>query len=210
VLAKTPVVWIVPADNLKQAEALVREMKGIHPLEDAKLKDPKSVIEYVQKNVKAPRARPVGTDADTYAVNAIDLLRKLAEARNRVFNYLQAEAALIRALDDEREPVARAAAGALAFYPTAQAQRALATAGVKKGREPVQLSALAALAESGRKHAALINLKSDAPLIEKLANQSQEQAASQDIRTASVASLGALNLPPKKVFEILSTTVKTE
>lgn len=161
----------------------------------------KATAEHVKANLKKTPLDPALSES--YAVRALELIAKMADARDKIFDYLAAERSLAVALEsDEREAVQKAAAKALGLFPTAAAQKALAAAAVKPGKEPVQLAALAGLAESGRKNGPLMNVKTDAKLIEALGTLSLE-GGSQDLKTGASAALGALNLASGKVYELI-------
>jgi hypothetical protein len=173
---------------------------GVYGVEMAK--EPKAVAEFAKSTVK-PKISLTAEQSQAYTLAAIELLGRMAEFDAKVFNWLQGQPSLVSALDDEREPVAAAAAKSLGLFPTQAAQQALAKAGAKKGREPVQIAALYGLAESGRKHGRLLNEKFDARLLEDVSKLSQDQAVSQELRNAASSALGALTLPPGKLFELL-------
>jgi len=198
-LTNTPKMWLVAAADLETALGAAAGAKSVFPIDVAK--EPAAVIEYYKTTVKA---KPLTPEASTaYTLTAIGLLRELAAAESKVFDYNSAEATLIRMLEDPREDVAKAAGTALGLYNSNRAQRALLAAGVKPGVEPVQLAALAGLAESGRKFGNLMTAKTDAAGIVKLTALSQDAGATQPLRTGASAAVGALNITGEKLFDLL-------
>lgn len=95
---------------------------------------------------------PIGAEEGLeFAVTALLLLRDIALGDGKVYNVLDAQAALEQALGDEREPVVTLAGAVLSLIGNESAQRSIfdAALGTKEG---VQVSLLQSLAASAQHH----------------------------------------------------------
>ncbi len=133
------------------------------------------------------------------AKQAAESLRMVALTNNKVYNFRQAQVALIKALKHPEEALRVTAADVLAASEAPEAQMAVAELALDESQaKPVRLRVFAALATSAKAHGNL--LKDDV-------RDQVAAAATQDkdleIRTAASQALGALNLPSNQASKII-------
>jgi HEAT repeat protein len=150
--------------------------------------------------VEIGQTQLTGDDALQLAMQATAALRKIAINNSRVFDFRQAEAALIAALSSSSEALRKSAAHVLALIPSVAAQQAIAEAGLSDGHTTsMRIAALSALAESARINGNLLRDHHSADLVETAINESDLA-----IRTAAGVALGALDLPSNKAGQIIT------
>jgi len=188
-LGTAPVLALVSADAQEvmadAAEDMPRVTVGLNDADDAATFD-----QAVQAATSSPGAEPIGLDEGTeYAVQALDLLRDLAEQRQSVYRLSDAQPVLIAALEDSRPGVMIGAARVLALLDSSEAQQAIATASLDAGGID-QIDLLGALAESARMHGNLLS----GPLQNRVAGLIDDDATG-DLAEAASMVYGALGLP---------------
>ncbi|MFQ6035594.1 MAG: HEAT repeat domain-containing protein, partial [Sedimentisphaerales bacterium] len=139
-------------------------------------------------------------DADSYAFRAAEAMLKLAETRNRVIDLSLAQSALINATKDKRRKIQVLAGQILAYLNSPSAQRAIAAMALDSNNElDVRILAFNSLATSAKINA---NMLVEETLAEIYALISSDQT-DPDLRSAAAAAYGALNLPSRKVKDLI-------
>jgi HEAT repeat protein len=133
------------------------------------------------------------------ALEAADTLRRIAEDGRTVFNFAQAEPALIGALTSPSQELQITCASVLALAPTRTAQRAIAHVAMDDANtETLRVSVFASLAESAKNHG---NLLEDGQIIRLVEIGRDDEDLV--IRTAASEALGAMNLKTSRASDII-------
>jgi hypothetical protein len=144
--------------------------------------------------------------ADAYAKRAAQVMFKLAQSRNKVLNLSIAQPAIIKTANDAKRPELQVIAGQiLAYLGSPDAQRAIAAIGLDQQQAmPIRLAAMASLAESAKMNA---NLLDEATIDAMYAIISSTEAPA-ELRGAVAAAYGSLNLPSRKVKDLILSQAK--
>jgi tetratricopeptide (TPR) repeat protein len=133
------------------------------------------------------------------ATQAAEALRMIAVTNNKVYNFRQAQVALINSLKHPEEALRVIGADVLAESEAPEAQQAVAQLALDETQsKPVRLRVFAALANSAKAHGNLLN--------DEWRDQvaaAATQAKDLEIRTAASQALGALNLPSNQASKII-------
>ncbi len=133
------------------------------------------------------------------AMQAAEALQMIAVTNNKVYDFRQAQVALINSLKHPEEALRVTGAQVLAESEAPEAQQAVAQLALDETQaKPVRLRVFAALATSAKAHG---NLLTDA-LRDQVA-AAATQAKDLEIRTAASQALGALNLPSNQASKII-------
>lgn len=144
--------------------------------------------------------------ADSYAIRAATAMLNLARTRNKVIDLSGAQDALISAAQDQREQLQILAGQVLAYLNSQNAQRAIAVMALRnKNSIGVRIAAFNSLAASGKVNANLLNVE----LIDSIYLLISSQDTDPDLRSAAAAAYGALNLPSRKVKDLILDQSKT-
>ncbi len=162
--------------------------------------DPNQLTDAWNTCAKSVGQTALGQDqALTLALDAVDALHKIAFSHSKVYDFSQAETALIRVLDRPEEVLQVAAVNVLALSGSSSAQQAVARVALnERNTESLRLVAFNALAESAK--------MSGRMLTEDLTNQLIKIALDEPnltIRSAASQALGALNLPSNKSGQVI-------
>ena len=142
--------------------------------------------------------------AENYAVRAAEAMLSLAQARNSVLDLSAAQPALESAVSDERIQVL--AGQVLAYLNSPGAQRAIAAMALDENNAPdVRISAFNSLANSAKLNA---NMLPD-EMIDTIYALISSDATDSDIRSTAAAAYGALNLPSRKVKDLILDQAKS-
>jgi hypothetical protein len=138
---------------------------------------------------------------DMYARRAAAVMFKLAQSGNKVLNLGLAQAELIKTANDVKRAELQVSAGQiLAYLASPDAQRAIAAVGLDQQQAmPIRLAAIASLTESAKMNA---NLLDEAAINAMYAIISSAESPA-ELRSAVAAAYGALNLPSRKVKELI-------
>jgi hypothetical protein len=144
--------------------------------------------------------------ANSYAVRAGGAMLKLAETRNRVIDLSVAQKALISATNDKRPDVQILAGRVLAYLESPDAQGAIATMALAETNTMVvRIEAFNSLAVSAKLNGNLLD--------EKMVDAIYSLVGSVDIapalRGAAATAYGALNLPSRKVKDLILDQAKS-
>ena len=133
------------------------------------------------------------------ANQAAEALRMIAVTNNKVYNFRQAQAGLLRALKHPEEALRVTGADVLAASETPEAQMAVAQLALDESQaKPVRLRVFAALANSAKAHGNLLNDE-----VRDQVALAATQTKDLEIRTAASQALGALNLPSNQASKII-------
>ena len=142
--------------------------------------------------------------AENYAVRAAESMLSLAQARNSVLNLSAAQLALESAVSDKR--IQTLAGRILAYLDSPGAQRAIAAMALDTDNDSdVRISAFNSLATSAKLNA---NMLPDETIDTIYALISSDTTDS-DIRSTAAAAYGALNLPSRKVKDLILDQAKS-
>jgi len=142
--------------------------------------------------------------AENYAVRAAEVMLSLAQARNSVLDLSAAQPALESAVSDKRIQVL--AGQILAYLDSPGAQRAIAAMALDANNAPdVRISAFISLATSAKLNA---NMLPDETIDEIYALISSD-ATDTELRSTAAAAYGALNLPSRKVKDLILDQAKS-
>jgi len=136
--------------------------------------------------------------AENYAVRAAEVMLSLAQARNSVLNLSAAQPALEIAVSDKRVQVL--AGQILAYLDSPGAQRAISAMALEANNTPdVRISAFVSLATSAKLNA---NMLPD-ETIDAIYVLISSDATETELRSTAAAAYGALNLPSRKVKDLI-------
>jgi len=141
-----------------------------------------------------------------YAVRSAKVMLKLGETRNPVINLAAAQEALIEATKDDRPPIQVLAAKILTHIGSSAAQSAIALMGLsEKNNLQVRISAFDSLAVSAKINA---NLLED-DKIDAIYSLVGSQQSDPNLRAAAASAYGSLNLPSRKVKDLILDQAKS-
>jgi hypothetical protein len=144
--------------------------------------------------------------ADNYAFRSAQAMLKLAETRNKVIDLTGALEALIKATADPRDELKIFSCQILAYMSSPDAQRAIAEAALKEENSiEIRLSNFESLIMSAKVNA---NLLLDGQ-IDRIYQLVESRETNEDLRSSSATALGALNLPSRKVKDLILNQSKT-
>jgi len=195
VFSRLPVVLVSPAGDLAMARAMEKAdpLVTVLPVDKLDAAGVKQVVEHAGDASLSDEA-----SAD-WAIRAANALKLLAETKTPVFDLTSATGSLIGAVNDKRDPVRIAAAGALGQFRAAEAQRALADlADDATAAEPVRLAAYAALSESLRLFGNQLTEEQIKAVIDVVTAK-----GSLPLRSGAAQALGAMNLPAEKIKDLI-------
>jgi hypothetical protein len=144
--------------------------------------------------------------ANSYAFRAANVMLKLAQTRNAIIDLSDAQDALINATKDNRAVIQMLAGQILAHLDSPDAQRSIATMALANiNTMDVRISAFNSLAVSAKLNA---NLLEDEK-IDSIYLLVSSQEIDPQLRGAAAAAYGALNLPSRKVKDLILDQAKT-
>lgn len=144
--------------------------------------------------------------ADTYALRAIHAMYKLALVRNRIVDLSSAMDALIKVTETSRPEMQTQAAEVLAYLPSPEAQRAIASMALNdQNATEICISAFKSLALSAKINANLL-LTEQIDAIYELVRSLETDP---DLRSAAAGAYGALNLPSEQVKKLILDQAKS-
>jgi HEAT repeat protein len=198
VYANTPIVLLVKPEHVSVAETVARQVPRIEQVPAGS-----GVDELTQASGRAfekSGQTPLGPEvALPLAMETADVIRQVALDGKTVIPVAAVEPALISALSSESEELRIKIASALALFPTATAQDAIARLALNTDHsESLRIAAFDALAESARTGANRLDPQRIADLIKVAADEPVLP-----LRTAASEALGALNLTTNQASEII-------
>lgn len=161
--------------------------------------------EYVIKNLAAAITDTAGENwsaqqNDSYALRAAQALLKLAETKNKAIDVSAALDALVKATSDSRDEIKIIACQILAYLSSPDAQRAIAELALNESyKVEIRVAGFEALATSAKVNAS--------QLLDEQVDRIYKLVASRDVneqlRSAAAAAFGSLNLPSRKVKDLI-------
>jgi len=144
--------------------------------------------------------------ADSYAVRAGTVMQKLAETRNPVIDLSVVQSTFINAINDNRPEIQILAGRILAHLGSPDAQRAITAMALDSNNSlDVRIAAFDSLATSAKLNA---NMLVEATVDDIYALISSRET-DPDLRSAAAAAYGALNLPSRKVKDLILDQAKS-
>jgi HEAT repeat protein len=142
--------------------------------------------------------------AESYAVRSAQAMLSLAQSRNPVLDLSAAQPALESATNDKRIQVL--AGQVLAYINSPGAQRAIAAMALETNNDPnVRISAFHSLANSAKLNA---NMLPD-ETIDAIYALIKSNETEPELRSSAAAAYGALNLPSRKVKDLILDQAKS-
>jgi len=143
---------------------------------------------------------------DEYASRAIDVMLQLAISQNVVVDLSQAKGQLIAATADPRESMQVRAGRVLAYLPSPDAQRAIAAAALNaQNSMQVRIEAFTSLAVSAKRNGCQL-AEGQIDAIYGLVDSGDTNPA---LRKAAAGAYGALNLPSRRVKDLILGQAKS-
>ncbi len=144
--------------------------------------------------------------ADVYELRAIQVMLKLAVTRNPVVDVSAARGALIAATGKSRADMQMLAGEVLARLSSPDAQRAIADMALAESNsKAVRIAAFGSLAVSAKLNARLLTEEQ----IDAMYGLISSDAVDADLRSAAASAYGALNLPSKRVKDLILDQAKS-
>ncbi len=144
--------------------------------------------------------------AEGYSLRAAKAMLKLAQARNPVIDLVQAQIALVEATRDKRPQIQELSGRILAYLPGRQAQKAIAAMALAETNSmDIRLSAFDSLGLSAKLNANLL----DNGIIDAVYSLVSSKEADPKLRSAAAEAFGALNLPSRKVKNLILDQAKS-
>jgi len=144
--------------------------------------------------------------ADSYAVRSAEVMLKLAQTRNPVIDLSAAKDTLISATKDKREQIRILAGEVLAHLDSPDAQRAIAAMALAEDNSmAVRVAAFESLATSAKLNA---NLLEDEK-VDAIYSLVGSRKTDPKLRSAAATAYGALNLPSRKVKNLILDQAKS-
>jgi HEAT repeat protein len=188
-LGSAPVLALVSADAQDDMNDYAKDKPRVSV--GLNTDDNATLDQAVQAATSAAGSEPIGLEEGTdLAVEALDLLRDLAQQRQSVYQVADAEPVLANALQDGRPEIMIGAADVLALIDSSEAQQAIARAALNAGGMD-QIDLLGALAESARAHGNLL----DGRLQDRVAGLIGGDDATGEVAEAASMVYGSLGLP---------------
>ena len=159
------------------------------------------IAENLAEAVGKVGAEDLGDDlADEYAIRAVEVMNKLAVARNEVVDLLQALPVLVEATKSSWAQMQDLAGEVLARLDSPDAQRAIADMALSAGNSAeVRKYAFGSLAISAKLNA---NLLTDEQ-IDAIYSLISSEDTDAELRGAAAIAYGALNLPSRRVKDLI-------
>ena len=161
---------------------------------------------------QSPKAAPESPEkwtaeiADSYALRAAKVMLKLAETRNPIIDLSAAQNTLISATMDNRPHIQMLAGKILARQNNVNAQRAIADMALDETNPmDVRVAAFNSLAVSAKLNASLL----DEEKIDAVYSLVSLQQTDPQLRSAAASAYGALNLPSRKVKNLILDQAKS-
>jgi len=147
-----------------------------------------------------------GTSDADYAFRSADAMLKLAQSRNRVIDLSLAQPALINATNDERHEIQILVGQILAHLSSPEAQRAIAAMAMNNSNEiDVRVLAFNSLATSAKINANMLPENTLDEIYALIKSDETDPA----LRSSAAAAYGALNLPSRKVKDLILDQAKS-
>jgi len=144
--------------------------------------------------------------SENYAVRAAKAMLKSAQKRTTAIDLSAAQDALITAAKGKNAELQVLAGQVLAYLPGSDAQRAIAAMAMNENNDiKIRLAAFDSLALSGKLNANLLDDKEIAAIYSLVGGKDTDP----QLRSAAAAAFGSLNLPSKKVKDLILDQAKS-
>jgi hypothetical protein len=165
------------------------------------------IVENLAEAVSGDDADELGRElADIYATRAINVMLKLAVTRNSVVDLSEATETLIAATKSSQEQMQNTAGQVLARLSSPDAQRAIAQTALLESNSPsVRITAFNSLVISAKLNAKLLTPEQIDAIYALISSEKTEA----QLRSAAASAYGALNLPSKRVKDLILSQSKT-
>jgi len=138
--------------------------------------------------------------AQSYALRSAQVMLKLAQSRNPAIDLSLAQTAVIEATKSERQEIQVLAGQILAHLESPGAQRAIATMALDITNEmQVRIAAFESLTKSAKLHANLLTEQT----VDDIYTLISSNETVPELRSAAAIAFGALNLPSRKVKDLI-------
>jgi hypothetical protein len=145
-------------------------------------------------------------DGDAYVLRSLNALQSVTDQRNRAFNTLLAQGALLAAIRSNNAEYKVIAGQALAGIHSATAQEAIATMALDDRNElATRISGFESLGDAARLHGSLLS----APVLRKMYDLIGSGETDATLRAAAAMAFGALNLPSEHVKDLILDQAKS-
>ncbi|MGA1979329.1 MAG: HEAT repeat domain-containing protein [Sedimentisphaerales bacterium] len=145
-------------------------------------------------------------DANSFSLRAAEVMLKLAQTRNPVIDLSAAQETLVDATKNKRVEIQVLAGQILARLNGSEAQRAIAAMALAENNTmDVRISAFDSLAVSAKLNANLL----DDEKIDAIYSLVSSKEIDPKLRSAAAAAYGALNLPSRKVKDLILDQAKS-
>lgn len=159
--------------------------------------------ELVAKNLASAISVNQKLDADLatqYALRSVNVMLKLATTRNRVVKLSQATPALIEATKGDWEEMQMLSGQVLAYLNSSDAQKAVAAMALNEDNSMmIRVEAFKSLAVSAKQNANML----DGAQVDKIYALIGSDATDPVLRSTAAGAYGALNLPSKRVKNLI-------
>ncbi|MDD5459884.1 MAG: HEAT repeat domain-containing protein [Phycisphaerae bacterium] len=160
----------------------------------------------VAKNLAEAIKEQETTDMGNYAIRAAEAMLKLAQTRNTVVGLSAVQETIVDATKDKRAEIQVLAGEILAYLGSPAAQGAIAAMALAEDNSMnVQISAFESLAISGKLNGNLLNDEK----IDAIYSLVSSKEIDPKLRSAAAAAYGALNLPSRKVKDLILDQAKS-
>jgi hypothetical protein len=144
--------------------------------------------------------------ANSYALRAAQAMLKLAQTRNPVIDLSGAQRALIGATQDKRREIQVLVSQILARLSSPDAQRAIAAMALNnQNTSDVRILAFESLGDSAKINANMLT----EPIVDAIYALISSDETDAALRAAAAAAYGALNLPSRKVKDLILDQAKS-
>lgn len=152
-----------------------------------------------------PELQNKWSDTD-YSLRAARVINKLASTRNKVIELSRELEAIIEATEHENPEIQRLSCDTLAYFGEPQAQQAIADMAFNEDL-PVEMriNAFGCLASSAKVNGSKLSDET----IDDIYNLLSSNQAASELRTAAASAYGALNLPSRKVKDLVLDQAKS-
>ncbi len=171
-----------------------------------KFAESKLVVKNLTEALEQKDEKQETLDANSYALRSAEVMLKLAQTRNAVIDLSAAQSTLIDATKNKRVEIQVLAGQILAYLSSPDAQRAIAAMALAESNTmDVRISAFDSLAVSAKLNASLL----DDERIDAIYSLVSSQEIDPKLRSAAAAAYGALNLPSRKVKDLILDQAKS-
>jgi len=165
--------------------------------------DASKITEAIGEAAKLAGGGQTSEQQAAWAERAAGAVELLGQTGNTVYDLSGVLTPLVTALGDQRTEIATAAAKALAVLNHSEAQRALADKALASTAEPrTRVAVFELLSDSLRRFGNMLSDEQTSAVVAVVTDAEQKQ----DLRDAAAAAMGAMDLPSKKIQDLILTS----